>query len=117
MKEVKAHVRPHMLDKVLHGLEEAGFTDITVDDLRTVRRGLQEDDLEYSVELAARYMNVVKVALVVRDRDVEAVGRIIAEHARTGVKGDGLIYISPVEDAIHIRTGVRGEKAVESPGK
>ena len=117
MKEIKAYVRPHMLDKVLHGLEEVGFTDITVDDLRTVRRGLQEDDLEYSVELAARFMNVVKLALVVRNRDVTRVARLIAERARTGVKGDGLIYVSPVVDAIHIRTGVRGEEAVESPEK
>jgi nitrogen regulatory protein P-II 1 len=117
MKEIKAYVRPHMLDKVIHALEEAGFTDITVDDLRAVRRGLREDDLEYSVELAERYMSVVKLALVVRNRDVTSVTRIIAERARTGVKGDGLIYVSPVEDAIHIRTGTRGEPAVESPEK
>lgn len=117
MKEIRAYVRPHMLDKVLHGLEELGFTDITVADLRTLRQGLQEEDVEYSVELAARYMRVVKLALVVRNRDVATVSRIIAERARTGVKGDGLIYVSNVETAIHIRTGVRGEQAVRSPGK
>ncbi len=115
MKEVKAYVRIHMLDKVIHGLEKAGFTDMTVHDLRAIRHGLRDEDIEYSVELSERYMNVAKLALVVRDRDVLVVARIICERARTGFKGDGLIYVSPVEEAIHIRSGVRGERAVESP--
>jgi nitrogen regulatory protein PII len=34
-----------------------------------------------------------------------------------GAKGDGLIYVSPVEVAIHIRTGLSGEQAVESSTK
>lgn len=117
MKEVKAYIRTHMLDKVIRALEAAGFTDMTVDDLRTIRRGLREEDLEYSVELADRYMNVAKLAMVVRDQDVTVVTRTICERARTGAKGDGLIYVTPVEDAIHVRTGVQGEEAVESPGK
>jgi nitrogen regulatory protein P-II 1 len=115
MKEVKAYIRVHMLDKVIRALEEAGFTDMTVDDLRVIRRGLREEDLEYSAELADRYMNVAKLAMVVRDQDVALVTGLICERARTGAKGDGLIYVSPVEAAIHIRTGVSGEEAVESP--
>lgn len=117
MKEIKAYIRTHMLDKVIRSLEEAGFTDMTVDDLRAVRRGLRDEDLDYSLELAERYMNVAKLALVVRDSDVAAVTRIICERARTGQKGDGLVYVSPVENAISVRTGVSGDAAVESPGK
>jgi nitrogen regulatory protein PII len=115
MKEIKAYVRVHMLDKVVRGLEEAGFTDMTVHDLRAIRRGVREEDLEYSVEIADRYMNVAKLAIVVRDRDVAEVGRIICERARTGARGDGFIYVSAVEDAIHIYSGQSGEEAVESP--
>jgi nitrogen regulatory protein PII len=55
MKEISAYVRVHMLDKVVHALEEAGFTDMTIDDLRAVRQGLQEGDLHYSIEIAERY--------------------------------------------------------------
>jgi nitrogen regulatory protein P-II 1 len=115
MKEIKAYVRVHMLDKVIRSLEEAGFTDMTVDDLRAIRRGLRDEDLEYSVELADRYMNVAKLAMVVHDRDVDVVTRTICERARTGAKGDGLIYVSPIEEAIRIRTGLSGDQAVESP--
>ena len=116
MKEIKAYVRVQMLDKVVRGLEEGGFSDMAVDDLHAIRRGLREEDLEYSVEFAERYMNVAKVAIVVRDRDVAAATRIICEQARTGEKGDGLIYVTRVEDAIHICSGQSGEEAIESPG-
>ena len=114
MKEVKAYIRVHMLERVIRSLEEAGFTDVTIADLRAVRQGLREEDLHYSIEIADRYMNVAELALVVASRDVATVVRIICERARTGEKGDGLIYVSPVEHAVHIRTGVSGEGAVES---
>lgn len=117
MKEIKAYVRVHMLDKVIRGLEDAGFTDMTVIDVHAIRSGLRDEDMAYSVELAERYMNVAKLAIVVRDQDVDVATRLICERARTGAKGDGLIYVSPVEEAIHIRTGACGESAVESPGE
>lgn len=117
MKKIKAYVRVHKLDAVVSGLEKEGFTDITVIDVRAIRRGLAEEDLEYSSELAERCMNVAKIAIVVRDSDVELVTRAIRERARTGIKGDGLIYVCPVDEAIHIRTGTSGETAVVSPGK
>jgi nitrogen regulatory protein P-II 1 len=115
MKEIKAYVRVHMVGKVIRGLEEAGFSDMTVIDVRAIRKGLRDEDLDYAVELAERYMSVAKLEIVVRDRDVECVRRVIAERARTGVRGDGLIYVCPVDDALHVCTGVQGEEAVESP--
>ena len=116
MKEVKAYVRVHMLDKVLRGLEEAGFTDLTVLDVKAIRQGLRAEDLNYSLELARRYMNVAKVDVVVRDVDVQRVLTIIQKTARPGRKGDGLMYVSPVEEAVHIRTGAGGEAVVVSSG-
>ncbi len=73
MKEIKAYVRVHMVDKVIRGLEEAGFTDMTVIDVQAIRKGLRDEDLDYAVELAERYMSVAKLEIVVRDRDVEGV--------------------------------------------
>jgi nitrogen regulatory protein PII len=117
MKEVKAYVRVYMVDKVIRGLEDAGFIDMTVIDAKAIRQGLRAEDLDYSVELAERYMNVAKLEVVVRDSDLEQVIKIIQEKAKTGRKGDGLIYVSAVEEAVHIRTGLSGELAVVSPGQ
>lgn len=94
-----------MLDKVIRGLEDAGFTDLTVIDVKAIRQGLREEGVNYSLELAERYMNVAKLEMVLQDNAVEQAIAIILKTARTGRKGDGLIYISQVDEAIHIRTG------------
>ena len=105
MKLIKAYIRANIIDNVIHALEEAGFTDMTVIDVKAIRRGINDKDLEYSVEIAERYMNVAKLEIVLNDDCVERAKEIILKTARTGRKGDGLVYISQVDEAIHIRTG------------
>ncbi len=105
MKLIKAYIRTNMIDKVIQALEAGGFTDMTIIDVRAIRSGIDPKDLEYSVELAERYMNVAKLDMVLRDEDVDRAKDIILKTARTGRKGDGFIYTSPVDEAIHIRTG------------
>jgi nitrogen regulatory protein PII len=105
MKLIKAYIRPNMIDKVLHALEEAGITDMTVTDVKAIRQGIDPKDLEYSMELAERYMNAAKLEIVLNDDRVEQAKDTILRNARTGRKGDGLIYVSHVDEAIHIRTG------------
>jgi len=52
------------------------------------------------------------VTAVVPDKKLAKVTDIIVKTARTGEIGDGKIFISPVANAIRIRTGEKGEKAV-----
>jgi len=54
----------------------------------------------------------VKLEIVVRDEQVEEVVDAIMKAARTGEIGDGKIFITPVEEAIRVRTGDRGEDAI-----
>ena len=54
----------------------------------------------------------VKLETVVADKDADEVVSIIQESARTGNIGDGKIFVMPVEQAIRVRTGERGEVAV-----
>lgn len=105
MKLVKAYIRTNMIDKVVHALEGAGFTDMTVTDVKAIRSGIDPKDLEYSVEIAERYMNVAKLEIVLEDDSVASAREVILKTARTGRKGDGFVYVSPVDEAIHIRTG------------
>jgi nitrogen regulatory protein PII len=104
MKLIKAYIRTNMIDKVLHALEASGFTDMTVVDVKAIRKGINPKDLDYSLELAERYMNVAKLEIVLHDDRVESAKEIIVKTARTGRKGDGFVHVSPVDEAIHIRT-------------
>jgi len=105
MKLIKAYIRTNMIDKVIHALETVGFTDMTLVDVKAIRTGIDPKDLDFSVEIAERYMNVAKLEIVLQDDHVELAKETILKTARTGRKGDGLVYVSPVDEAIHIRTG------------
>jgi nitrogen regulatory protein PII len=105
MKLIKAYIRTNMIDKVVQALESSGFTDMTVVDVKAIRKGINPKDLDYSLELAERYMNVAKLEIVLQDDHVELAKEMILKTARTGKKGDGFVHVSPVDEAIHIRTG------------
>ena len=110
MKVVKAYIRSHMIDLVIQALEQAGFTDMTILEGKGITRGLRRQEYQYSLELAERYQHVVKIEIVCRDRDVDRIMALIIEHARTGKKGDGLVYVSPAEKGIRILDGSRIEE-------
>jgi nitrogen regulatory protein P-II 1 len=63
---------------------------------------------EYRVDMLPKS----KIELVVRDADTEKVISTIIEASRTGAIGDGKIFVSPVSDAIRVRTGERGDAAI-----
>lgn len=114
MREIKAFVRVNRVGRVIQALEAAGVTNITVIDVRAVwaARDRPPHEVHYSLELAERYMNVAKLETLVADADVEAVIELIHKAAHTGRPGDGVVYAIPVDAAVHIRTGRRGDAAV-----
>ena len=63
---------------------------------------------EYVVDLHQK----VKIECVVADTPTDDVVDAIAEGAHTGEKGDGKIFVLPVDDAYQVRTGKTGPEAV-----
>ncbi len=112
MKKVEAIIRPEKLDPVKLSLEEAGFYGMTVNDVRG--RGRQRGIIlqwrvgEYRIDLLSK----LKIEVVVDDDDVNKVIDAICEAAVTGKKGDGKIFVMPVDEAVRIRTREIGKKAV-----
>jgi nitrogen regulatory protein P-II 1 len=112
IKMVVAIIRPDRLTEVKRALSEAGAPSLTVTDVSG--RGSQPAKKsqwrgeEYVVDLHQK----VKVETVVADTPVDDVVDAIAEAAQTGEKGDGKIFVLPVEDAYQVRTGKTGPDAV-----
>lgn len=102
MKEVKVYIRPHAVNRVVEALEREGFTDMTLIDVRSISAGLSPQDYKYSLELAEKYMDVIKLEIVCDDEQAEKAVKIIQQTAHTGRKGDGIIFVTPVEKLIHI---------------
>jgi nitrogen regulatory protein P-II 1 len=112
MKEVKAYIQHHRIDKVIETLKKKGFNDMTLIDVRGITRGIPREEYHYSLELAEKYMDVIKLEIVCKDQDAEKIVEIIMANAHTGRKGDGLIFVTPVETVVRIRTGEKGEAAL-----
>lgn len=109
MKEIKAYIQKHKLDdviRVLHRIE--GLTGMSVTDFYGYGIGWARTKApEQGV-----FQKGVKLEIVCRDSLAGEVIAAIAKAAHTGLKGDGKIYQSPVELAVRISTGERGEGAV-----
>jgi nitrogen regulatory protein PII len=113
MKHVIAFIKPHKLSDVtlaLHRVE--GLTGMSAADVRGFGRGRARDMPDTFSEGAADFVPRVRIEVVCRDEIVEEVVETIRREAHTGLRGDGKIYVAPVEDAVRISTGERGEAAV-----
>jgi len=112
MKKIEAIIRMERLDLVKKNLSKSGHVSLTLTEVkgRGIQGGIVERyrGTEYVVELLPK----VKIELVVNEKDVESVIKIIAENAYTGRPGDGKIFVIPVEDAYRVRTGERGTDAI-----
>ena len=113
MKEVKAFIKPHKLTVVtqaLHNIE--GLTGMSVNDVKGFGRGRGEGEKDRIILDMIAYVPHVKIEIVCHDELVEEVVSTIEKAAHTGLRGDGKIYVSNVEEAVRISTGERGDEAI-----
>jgi nitrogen regulatory protein PII len=115
MKEVKAYIRRHRVNNVIEVLQKAGVPGITVVEVHPVGYGYDPNYFEsHFLTVTERYAHwdVVKLEIVCADGDSEKFVEIVQEQCRTGAKGDGMILVSEVFDAVRIRDGIRGDEAL-----
>src|SRR4051795_12000366 len=112
MEKVEAIIRPEALQGVQDSLDALGVSGLTVTEV--VGCGRQKG---YTEQYRGQRVNIsllhkIKVEAVVPSDVVESVVDAIVASARTGEEGDGRVFISPVPQAVRIRTGERGEESV-----
>ena len=112
MKKIEAIIKPFKLDDVKEALQEIGLQGITVVEARGFGRQKGHTELYRGAEYVVDFLPKVKVEVVVPDDQVEKIIEAIVAAAQTGRIGDGKIFVLPIEDAIRIRTGERGENAI-----
>ncbi|MGE3985563.1 MAG: P-II family nitrogen regulator [Dehalococcoidia bacterium] len=113
MNKIEAIIRPERLEAVKEALAAAGFIGLNI--VNVTGRGVQKGIVhagrggeEYRVDMLPKS----KIELVVSDADTDKAVEVILQFARTGSIGDGKIFISPVTQAIRVRTGERGDAAI-----
>jgi nitrogen regulatory protein P-II 1 len=113
MKRIEAYVKSHRLIEVVEGLHTIeGLTGVSVHDIKGFGRVRGDSEHVRIVDNTINWEPHVKLEIFCRDELAEAVVAAILTGAHTGLRGDGKVYVSPVEDAVRISTGERGAKAV-----
>jgi nitrogen regulatory protein P-II 1 len=112
MKKVEAIIKPFKLDDVKDALARLGIQGMTVTEVKGFGRQKGRKEIYRGAEYEVAFQPKVKVEVVVPDPITEDVISAIITQARTGTIGDGKIFIHPIQDAIRIRTGERGDSAL-----
>ena len=112
MKKIEAIIREEKLEAVRTAIDKTGYFGMTVTEVsgRGKQGGvkLQWRVGEYNID----FLPKLKIEVVVLDHDVPRVLSAITSAARTGEKGDGKVFVMPVENAVRVRTGEEGINAI-----
>jgi nitrogen regulatory protein P-II 1 len=113
MKEIKAIIKPALLETVLLALRHVeGLPGITISEVKGFGKTRKTIGKEKSQDESIEHENKTKLEIVVPDELAEKAIKVIQENARTGGKGDGKIFVFEVLDVVKIRTGERGRSAI-----
>ncbi|MFO7774838.1 MAG: P-II family nitrogen regulator [Candidatus Hydrogenedentota bacterium] len=109
MKKVEAIIKPFKLEEVKEALAGVGIQGLTVSEVKGFGRQKGHKELYRGAEYVVEFLPKVKLEIVVSDDSLEQVVKAIVDAASTGRIGDGKIFVSPIEDAVRIRTGESGD--------
>jgi len=112
MKKIEAIIKPFKLEEVKDALAEIGVEGMTVSEVKGFGRQKGHTEIYRGSEYTVDFLPKIKVEVVVTDAIVESAAQAIIKAAKTGKIGDGKVFISPIDEAVRIRTEETGDKAV-----
>lgn len=112
MKLVAAVIKPFKLDEVREALADIGVNGLTVTEVKGFGRQKGHTELYRGAEYVVDFLPKIRIEVVMPASMVDGAIEAIVKAARTGKIGDGKIFVTPVEQAIRIRTGESGLDAL-----
>jgi len=112
MKKIEAIIKPFKLEEVKEALADLGIEGMTVSEVKGFGRQKGHTEIYRGSEYTVDFLPKIKIEVVVTDSLLDGALAAIVKSAKTGKIGDGKVFVSPVEDAIRIRTDETGEKAI-----
>jgi nitrogen regulatory protein P-II 1 len=116
LKKIEAIIREDKANDVKDALVEIGIVGLNMFEVRGHGRqgGIQLVGRAgtYQVNMLPK----IQINIVLTDRNLDDAIEAILKSAYTGEPGDGIIFVTPVEDVIRVRTRERGQEAMMYPG-
>lgn len=106
MKLIKACVRTRMAAQVIHALEKLSIPCLNASEVKVIGEEMKsEESEEVSMEYGAEFVAMTKLEILGQDSEVDRIVAAIRKSAHTGRAGDGMIVVSPVDEAMNIHSG------------
>lgn len=103
MKQITAIIQPHRLSRVRAAARRMrGFPGMTVDKVEGFSVEGEDGPSGIKGELT-EYSPKVRLTVLASDDLIDAIVELIATNCHTGEKGDGVIWVKPVELQVRIR--------------
>lgn len=112
MKLITAIIKPFKLDEVREALADIGIQGMTVSEVKGFGRQKGHTELYRGAEYSVDFLPKLRLEMAVQDDAVERAIENLCAAAHTGKIGDGKIFVSPIEQAVRIRTGESGDAAL-----
>jgi len=112
MKRIEAIIKPYKLDDVKERLRSIGVTGMTVCEVKGFGRTGGKTEVYRGSAYVVDFVPKIRIEVVTTDGMASDVINAIMTAAKTGKIGDGKIFVTPIDEAIRIRTGEKGEDAV-----
>ena len=112
MKLVTAIIKPFKLEEVRDGLTAIGVQGMTVTQVKGYGRQKGHTEIYRGAEYAVMFLPKIRIDVVIPDADADKVVEAIRRTAAMGQIGDGKIFVSPIDQAVRIRTGETGDAAL-----
>jgi nitrogen regulatory protein P-II 1 len=109
---ITAIVKPHKLIEVKEALDKAGVNGLTLSEVKGFGRQGGHTETYRGTEYSIDFVPKIKIEAVVPEEAAEAIATAVALAAQSGKIGDGKIWVTPVVQAVRIRTGERGGDAL-----
>ena len=114
MKKIEAIIKPHKLDEVKDGCAQIGVSGMTVYGGQGVRAHGGKTEVYRGSAYVVDFVPKVRIVVVVKDSMVaRLVQAIMADGQDAARSATARFFVANVEEAIRIRTGERGDDAIE----
>jgi len=112
MKKIEAIIKPFKMEDVKEALSEIGIEGMTVTEVKGFGRQKGHTEIYRGSEYTVDFLPKVKFEIVLTEDRVQKAVDVIVQSAKTGKIGDGKVFVTPIEEAVRIRTEERNENAI-----
>ena len=105
MKLVTAIIKPFKLEEVRQALTAIGVHGMTVTEVKGFGRQRGHTEIYRGAEYIVNFLPKLRIEIAIAANLAEKAVEAISKGARTGQIGDGKVFVTPIENAVRIRTG------------